>query len=148
MLWQFSFQKHSDYIQSLLCGERHGICWDPGQELCFAFPIAFSTGKGWTKAEMFKELGVLTVLIFDPFLICASFLFVYIDHQKWGEKWTEKCELWTWPSWKIQKWDKKWLKYVFQHPSSLELHISLQTLLYLIASPIISVSLKFSLSLD
>jgi hypothetical protein len=33
----FSFQEYSDYIGSFLCGERHGIFKNPGQELCFAF---------------------------------------------------------------------------------------------------------------
>ena len=38
-------------------------------------------------------------------------------------------------------------QYIFQHPSSIELHILQQALLYLIISPMPSVSLKSSLSL-
>lgn len=67
-----------------------------------------------------------------------------VDHQKWSEK----CELWTWPPWNFQKWSQKWAKmeqHIFWH---LELCILLQTLLYIITSQILSVSLKSSLSLD
>jgi len=38
-------------------------------------------------------------------------------------------------------------QYIFRHPGSLELRISRQALLYLIISPMPSVSLKSSLSL-
>ena len=56
------------------------------------------------------SLGVLMDLVFDPFLIHFSFVFVDIDHQKWSQKWTEKWDLWTWPPWNFQKWDQKWVK--------------------------------------
>jgi len=66
--------------------------------------VFFSSHKMWNTVEKALILGVLTVLIFDPFF----FIFVDIDHQKWTEKWTEKWELWTRPPWNFEKWVKKW----------------------------------------
>ena len=60
----------------------------------------------WWKIGPVSRIGVLTVLIFDPFF----FIFVDIDHQKWSEKWTKKCELWTHSPWNFEKWDQKWVK--------------------------------------
>ena len=72
------------------------------------FPILISLPFHFPLVVMFFDisLGVLTVLIFDPFF----FIFVDIDHQKWSEKWTEKWELWTCPPWNFEKWVKKWVK--------------------------------------
>jgi hypothetical protein len=44
--------------------------------------------------------------------------------------------------------ERKMEQHVFRHPGSLELRISLQTPLYLIIFPMLSISLKLSLSLD
>jgi len=64
--------------------------------------------------QPFATIGVLTVLIFDSFLIhfwsIFFFIFVDIDHQKWSEKWTKKWEPWTRPPWNFEKWVKKWVK--------------------------------------
>ena len=66
--------------------------------------------KDLSNALLNYSIGVLTDLVFDPFLIHFSFVFVDIDHQKWSQKWTEKWDLWTWPPWNFQKWDQKWVK--------------------------------------
>ena len=92
--------------------------------------------------ELFNCIGGATV----AFLISSLFLFIDIDHQ--NEMKNELKVRTANPTlWKFQKGDQKWVKHIFWHPGSLELHISLQTLLYLITFPILSISLKSPLSL-
>lgn len=108
----------------------------------FKIFISLSTLTWIVTYELFNCIGGATV----AFLISSLFLFVDIDHQ--NEMKNELKVRTVNPTlWKFQKGDQKWVKHIFWHPGSLELHISLQTLLYLITFPILSISLKSPLSL-
>jgi len=81
------------------------------------------------------SLGVLMVLIFDPF-------FVHFCRHR-PSKMNQKMRPVNQPPLKFWKMEQ----YIFQHPGSLELCIWWQAPLYLIISPMPSVSPKSSLSL-